>query len=122
MRLVFSLLQVALLHPSAVMAANTGNSRSIANIIRKAVSQKRVRFQDGRFDLDLTYITKEVIAMGLPASGVHSLYRNKVQDVSDMLNQYHPGKYVSYSPPLPSHLLHIVDSVFFSLFSPPRVT
>jgi phosphatidylinositol-3,4,5-trisphosphate 3-phosphatase/dual-specificity protein phosphatase PTEN len=72
-----------------------GSASSLTNVIRKAVSQKRNRFQDGRFDLDLTYITKEIIAMGLPASGVHSLYRNTARDVANMLNHYHNGKYVN---------------------------
>lgn len=36
--------------------------------IRSVVSQKKRRFRQGEYDLDLTYITPRIIAMGLRAS------------------------------------------------------
>ena len=52
-----------------------------AGIFKSAVSGNRNRYEDGEFNLDLTYITPRVIAMGLPATGIHSFFRNSQQDV-----------------------------------------
>lgn len=57
------------------------------------VSQKKIRFKDNQFNLDLTYITPRIIAMAYPASGMESLYRNKMDDVCKFLDTRHPGKY-----------------------------
>ena len=51
------------------------------NFLRKMVSGKRRRYQDGQFDLDITYITPRVIAMSFPSVGMEAAYRNPIQDV-----------------------------------------
>ena len=52
------------------------------NYIKKLVSGKRRRFQDGQYDLDITYITPRVIAMSFPASSyVETTYRNSASEV-----------------------------------------
>lgn len=38
--------------------------------IRTMVSENRLRYNDEDFNLDLTYITPRVIAMGFPSSGI----------------------------------------------------
>lgn len=53
------------------------------------MSGSRNRFKDGRFDLDLTYITPRCIAMGLPAEGLESLARNRADEVAAFLHKYH---------------------------------
>lgn len=57
------------------------------------VSQKKIRFKNENFNLDLSYITPRIIAMAYPASGMESLYRNKMHDVKEFLDTRHPGKY-----------------------------
>ncbi|RLN14741.1 hypothetical protein BBJ28_00021365, partial [Nothophytophthora sp. Chile5] len=49
--------------------------------LRAAVSGSRVRYMQDGFDLDLTYITPKLIAMGYPASGVEKTYRNDINEV-----------------------------------------
>lgn len=65
--------------------------------VRKFVSADRVRFKDGTYDLDLTYITPQIVAMGFPASGIESAWRNHINDVADMLNKYHAGCYMVWN-------------------------
>jgi hypothetical protein len=55
--------------------------KSLTNAIRGLVSKKKLRFQREGFDLDLSYITESIIAMGFPSESVEALYRNKMTDV-----------------------------------------
>ena len=55
------------------------------NLIREFISGSKIRFKDDNFNLDLTYITKRIIAMAFPASGIESIYRNNIDDVSRLL-------------------------------------
>ena len=41
------------------------------------------------FDLDLSYITEKVIAMGFPLSGYESIYRNSLSDIKRFLYNEH---------------------------------
>jgi len=50
--------------------------------IRKIVSKQKRRFESEGFNLDLSYVTERVIAMGYPASEhVEAMYRNSLEDV-----------------------------------------
>ena len=49
--------------------------------LRKIVSGNRRRFQDDKYNLDITYITNRVIAMSFPASGFEQMYRNNINEV-----------------------------------------
>lgn len=60
------------------------------NVVRKLVSKKKRRFQDGDFDLDLTYIEKSMIAMGYPAQGLEGTYRNNMKEVQRFFTTRHP--------------------------------
>lgn len=50
--------------------------------IRKLVSGNRRRFTEDNVNLDLTYITPNIIAMSYPSSGMESLYRNPIEKVT----------------------------------------
>lgn len=50
--------------------------------IEKLFSLNTNWFQDDKYDLDLTYIFPRIIAMGLPADGIKSIYKNSIENVS----------------------------------------
>ena len=63
------------------------------------MSKKKRRFVDkvNGFNLDLTYITKRIIAMGFPAEGKEEVYRNPASEVRRFLSLYHGGKFKVYN-------------------------
>lgn len=50
--------------------------------LRKLVSGTRRRFTEDNVNLDLTYITPQIIAMSYPSSGLEKFYRNNIVSVS----------------------------------------
>ncbi|KAI3442947.1 uncharacterized protein J3R85_000283 [Psidium guajava] len=72
---------------------------------RHVVSQNKRRYQEGGFDLDMTYITENVIAMGFPAGDISSglfgylegFYRNHMEEVINFFETHHQGKYKVYN-------------------------
>lgn len=69
----------------------------MANALRTLVSKKKVRYQEGGFDLDLTYITNRVIAMGFPSTGMEGVYRNPLPMVQKFFNTKHEKHYKVYN-------------------------
>ncbi|GMR48174.1 hypothetical protein PMAYCL1PPCAC_18369 [Pristionchus mayeri] len=65
----------------------------ICNPLRTMVSQNRRRYHDDGFNLDLTYITDRIIAMGYPADTKEALYRNSMESTVQFLEYYHKGHY-----------------------------
>eukprot|EP00668_Euglena_longa_P048314 GGOE01065382.1.p1 GENE.GGOE01065382.1~~GGOE01065382.1.p1 ORF type:complete len:392 (+),score=93.57 GGOE01065382.1:62-1237(+) len=65
--------------------------------IRGAVSLKKRRFVKDSFDLDLTYITKSLIAMGFPSTGSEKYYRNPADQVERFYDHYHKEHYKVYN-------------------------
>jgi len=72
-------------------------STSFADLLRGKVSKKKKRFQADGFDLDLTYILPNVIAMGFPSEGLEGTYRNHLQDVQRFFHKRHPDNYKLYN-------------------------
>ncbi len=69
----------------------------VKRAVRQKVSQNKRRFQRDGVDLDLTYVTRRVIAMSFPSSGIMAWYRNSIRDVSRFLDKAHGGKYRVYN-------------------------
>lgn len=72
-------------------------STASVNLLKSWVSQDKNRFTFDGFDLDLTYITPRIIAMGLPSTSVEGLFRNNMEDVKTFFHSRHPEKYKVYN-------------------------
>ena len=75
----------------------TVKNKSNTSFLKSLVSQDKNRFCFDGFDLDLTYITKRIIALGLPSTSYEALYRNDMNDVLNFFNERHPEHYKVYN-------------------------
>eukprot|EP01039_Chlorochromonas_danica_P006044 gene6044-6657_t len=64
---------------------------------RQAVSGKKKRFMEEGFDLDLAYITPNIIVHGFPAHGLEHIYRNPRYEVRRFMDKYHENNYKVYN-------------------------
>lgn len=98
--------------PGAMASLTKGLMDSSLNAVkavqvkaRQVVSQNKRRYQEGGFDLDMTYITDNIIAMGFPAGDMSSgflgyvegFYRNHMEEVIKFFETHHEGKYKVYN-------------------------
>jgi len=71
----------------------------MATIARHGVSKNKRRYIDKKngFDLDLTYITKRVVAMGFPSEKTEAFFRNPLVDVKRFFEFFHANNYYLYN-------------------------
>lgn len=49
------------------------------NFLREKVAGKKKRLIQEGYNLDLTYVTKRIIAMSFPGEGLEGFYRNPIE-------------------------------------------
>jgi phosphatidylinositol-3,4,5-trisphosphate 3-phosphatase and dual-specificity protein phosphatase PTEN len=61
------------------------------------VSKKKKRLVFGDFDLDMSHITHNIIAMGFPSEGYQKVYRNPMEDLQKFFKELYNGRYKIYN-------------------------
>ncbi|KAJ1414494.1 Tensin-type phosphatase domain [Sesbania bispinosa] len=96
-----------------LMDSSKSAVKAVQTKARHIVSQNKRRYQvlyillkkEGGFDLDMAYITENIIAMGFPggdfSSGIfgyiEGFYRNHMEEVIKFFETHHKGKYKVYN-------------------------
>ena len=75
----------------------TDKNKGHSNLVKALVSQDKTRFCYDGFDLDLTYITPKIIAMGFPSTSIEGIYRNSMEEVKRFFSKRHPNHYKVYN-------------------------
>jgi len=73
------------------------SQRQVKKSTRRTISMNKRRYQKDGFDLDLTYVTDNVIAMSFPSTGSQSIYRNPINEVVRFFKAKHDGKFRIYN-------------------------
>jgi len=70
---------------------------AIRQFVKTTVSKKKRRYQKDGYNLDLSYVTDKVIAMGFPSESIESIYRNSLDEVRRFLEDKHKDHYKIYN-------------------------
>eukprot|EP01129_Flabellula_baltica_P007688 TRINITY_DN3002_c0_g1_i3.p1 TRINITY_DN3002_c0_g1~~TRINITY_DN3002_c0_g1_i3.p1 ORF type:complete len:688 (+),score=107.66 TRINITY_DN3002_c0_g1_i3:27-2066(+) len=71
--------------------------KKIKKFGRKLVSGDKYRYTEHGYNLDLTYITDRIIAMGIPGENIVSMWRNDINHVASFLDEFHFDNYRIYN-------------------------
>lgn len=77
-----------------ILVRTAGKGASYLAYLRRQVSGERIRFTQDGFDLDLAYVSGQIIAMSLPGTGYERLLHNPYTDVACFLNERHGNRYL----------------------------
>eukprot|EP00301_Raphidiophrys_heterophryoidea_P001643 c10789_g2_i1.p1 GENE.c10789_g2_i1~~c10789_g2_i1.p1 ORF type:complete len:662 (+),score=122.50 c10789_g2_i1:65-2050(+) len=69
----------------------------MATLARQTVSGNKRRFIEDGFDLDLSYITDHIVAMGFPSQNLEGLFRNPMEEVQRFFETRHRDQYKIYN-------------------------
>jgi len=72
-------------------------AKPIVSKIKSLASMDRNRFKNGEFDLDLTYVTKNIIAMTTPGVKTDTITRNSLDEVARFLDHFHKDHYMVWN-------------------------
>jgi len=82
-----------------------GGPASLYAMLRTAVSKKKKRFVDEKFNLDLSYIPLaegdsaplQIVSMGFPCQGSEKMYRNPYREVLQFFEERHGANYILFN-------------------------
>ncbi|GMF22148.1 unnamed protein product [Phytophthora lilii] len=83
--------------PSSSPTSWRRHTGGLTSRLKHLVSKEKRRFSSDGFDLDLTYVTQRLVALGYPAEKIEGIYRNHYRDVFRFFEQRHPGRYRVYN-------------------------
>ena len=71
--------------------------RRLVKGVRQRICENKRRFQVDGYDLDLTYILTNIIAMSFPSIGTKALYRNNIENVAKFFEEkYSDPEHIDY--------------------------